>query len=463
LALALGLQPERKDYVAAIREGDAHAALEEYSFAAAAYRQAATLRPNSPSPLLRLGQTFLAQAWYDRAQTALLAAHQRSGWTPELRLQMGRLYQGLGLETEAIAQWEAALAEHPLLAEARLQLGWAYLRREAWDDARAAFEAVLSRRDAPHRERWPAAHYGLGLLLAAEEPTAALRHLQIAAGGRDRAMADEAMAMGAALQRAAAEANPARAAASLGEAYVRVGAWSLARRSLAQAVAAAPEYVAARAYLGHALDYLGRSVEAERLLWRAAQLAPTTTLPRYLLGLYYQRHGRPREAAFQFRQALKLDASNPALYAGLGEARLAEQNYVDAEVAFIAAAGLAPSDVGFQLLLAHFYVDRLIKVRTLGLLAARNATQLEPTNAEAFDVLGWAYCLVGYLDEAERTLSRAVALAPDLASARYHLGVVQWQRGQQAEATYQFWRAVDLDRTGYYRLRAMRALGLPTE
>ncbi len=276
-------------------------------------------------------------------------------------------------------------------------------------------------------------------------------------------MADEAMAMGAALQRVSSGADPAHAAALLGQAYVRVAAWSLARRSLAQAVAAEPEYVEARAYLGHALDYLGDPVEAERHLQRAVQLAPTTTLPRFLLGLYYQRRGRPREAAFQFRQALKLDAGDAALYAGLGQAQLAGQNYVDAEVAFRAAVELAPDDAGFQLLLARFYVDRLIKVRTFGLLAAREATRLDPANAEAFDVLGWAYYLVGYLDEAGRTLARAAALDPDLASARYHLGVVLRRRGQFVEADYQFWRAVDLVRTGYYRLRAMRALGLPTE
>jgi superkiller protein 3 len=179
------------------------------------------------------------------------------------------------------------------------------------------------------------------------------------------------------------------------------------------------------------------------------------------LGLYYQRHRRAREAAFQYRQALKLDPYNPALYAELGNAWLAKENYLDAEVAFRAAAELAPSHAGFQLLLAHFYVDHLIKVRTHGLLAARDAVQLDPTDAEAFDVLGWAYYLVGYPDEAERALSRAVVLDPDLASARYHLGVVQRQLGQPAEADYQFWRVVDLDRQGYYRSRAMRALGLP--
>jgi tetratricopeptide (TPR) repeat protein len=463
LVLALGFQPERGDYVASIREGDAHAALKEYSFAARVYRQAATLRPDSPTPLLRLGQTLLAQAWYDRAQTALLAAHQKGGWTPELRLRMGQLYQAMGLETEAVAQWEAALVESPHLAEARLHLGWVYLRREAWDDACAAFEAIVSRWDAPHREHWQAAHYGLGLLLAVEDQAVALRHLQIAAGGQDRAVAGEAATMGAALQRIPAEADPVHAAALLGEAYVSVGAWSLARRALAQALAVEPEYVEARAYLGCVLDHLGYPVEAERHLQRAVQLAPTTTLPRYLLGLYYQRHGRPREAASQFRQALESDPYNAALYAELGQTWLAEQNYVDAEVAFRTAVELAPGNVRFQLLLAHFYVDRLIKVRTLGLQAARDATWLAPTSAEAFDVLGWAYYLVGYLDEAEHTLARAVTLDAGLASARYHLGVVQRWRNQFTEADYQFWRAVDLDRTGYYRVRAMQALGLPTE
>ena len=463
LVPGLRLRPERSDFVASIREGDAHAALKEYSFAARAYRRAATLRPDSSTPLLRLGETYLAQAWYDRAQAALLVAHRKGGWTPALRQQMGQVYLGMGLETEAVAQWEAALTEEPHQAEARLQLGWADLRREAWDDARAAFEAVLAQWDDSHRRHWQVAHYGLGLLLAPEEPSGALHHLQMAAGGADGAIADKAIALGAALERASSSADPAHAAALLGEGYVRVEAWPLARRTLAQAVAAEPEYVEALAYLGHSLDYLGHPAEAERRLQRAVQLAPTTTLPRYLLGLYYRRHGRPRQAAFQFRQALKLDPYDAALYAELGETWLAEQNYIDAEIAFRAAAELAPGHVGFQLLLARFYVDSLIKVRTYGLSAAREAAWLDPHDAETFDVLGWAYYLVGYLDEAEHTLSRAVTLDPDLARARYHLAVVQRQRGQLAEADYQFWRAVDLDQRGYYRSQAMQALGLPAE
>jgi tetratricopeptide (TPR) repeat protein len=463
LVLGLRLWPERDDYVALIREGDAHLASKEYSFAARVYRQAASLRPGSPVPLLRLGEAFLAQAWYDRAQAALLAAHREGGWTSELHLRVGQLYQGMGLETEAIAQWEAALAQDPHLAEARLEVGWACLHREAWDDARVAFEAILARWDDDHRQRWQAAHYGLGLLLIQEDPAAALHHLQIAAGGEDGAIAGKAIALGAAVERVSSISDAIHAVASLGEAYVRAEAWSLARRTLAQALAAEPAYAEAMAYLGHVLDYLGDPAEAERHLQRAVQLAPTTTLTRYLLGLYYQRHGRAREAAFQYRQALKLDPHNAALYAELGHAWLTEKNYVDAEVAFRAAAELAPRHVGFQLLLARFYVDRLIKVRTHGLLVARDAARLDPADAEAFDVLGWAYYLVGYLDEAERTLSRAVALDPDLAGARYHLGVVHRQLGQSIEADYQLWRTVDLDRTGYYRSHAMRALGLPVE
>jgi tetratricopeptide (TPR) repeat protein len=460
---ALRLQPERPDCVALVQQGDAHAARQEYSYAASAYRGAATLRPDSPVPLLRLGDTFLAQAWYGRAQAALLVAHRKGGWTPDLRLRLGRLYLGMGLEEEAIVQWELALAKDPHLAEARLQLGWAYLRRERWDDAWAVFEAILFRWDDAHRQRWQGGHYGLGVLSAPEDPVVALRHLQIAAAGPDRTTSGRAIALGAVLEQVMSTPDPTHAAALLGQGYVGAEVWPLARRALAQAVAVEPEYAEALAYLGHSLDHLGHTAEAERHLQRATQLAPTTTLPRFLLGLYYRRHGRPREAVFQFRQALKLDPYDAALYAELGKTWLAERNYIDAESAFRAAVKLAPGNMDFQLLLARFYVDNLIKVRTHGLQVAHDAAWFDPENAQAFDILGWAYYLVGYLEEAERTLSRAVILDPDLASARYHLAVVRRQRGQLVAADVQFWRAIDLDRTGFYRSQAMKALGLPTE
>jgi len=56
-----------------------------------------------------------------------------------------------------------------------------------------------------------------------------------------------------------------------------------------------------------------------------------------------------------------------------------------------------------------------------------------------------------------------VAMDPELASARYHLGAVLLNRARSVEAIEQLWRAVDLDRTGYYRSQAMQALGLPVE
>lgn len=465
LLLALGLQchPERHDFADLIRQGDAHFAVREYSFAAQAYRQAASRRPDSPVPLIRLGRTYLSQAWPERAQTALLRAHRFGGWTPELYLLMGDLYLAMGLEAEAMVQWRIALAGDPNLAEARLQLAWAYLRNGAWEEAATCFEDILSRWDPPHRERWLAAHYGLGLLLAPQDPSAALHHLQIAAGSDEGELSRKAILLGADLQQFSPATDAAHAAALLGQAYARVEAWSLARRMLAQAAAAEPDYAEARAYLGHVLDRLGQASRAEGELLEAVRLAPGEFLPRFLLGIYYRRYGRFEEAVLQFREALERDPDNAALHVELGQAWLAQQRYGDAEAALRTAVALAPDRAEFQLVLARFYVDGLIKVRTHGLPAAREATRLEPTNAEAFDLLGWAYYLTGLLEQAEGALRRAVDLNPALASARYHLGAVLQRRGQIDEARYQFWRAIDLDRTGYYRARAMQALDLPLD
>ena len=461
LIVGLQLRPERNDFVDLIQAGDAHMVVKEYSFAARAYRQAATLRPGSAVPLLRLGKTFLAQAWYDRAQTALLKAHRSSGWTPELHLQMGYLYQGLSLETKAQAHWETALAEDSNLSQARLQLGWAYLHSGAWEGARAAFETILSRWDDDHRLSWQSAHYGLGLLLAADDPALALHHFQIAAAGEDQPLAAQAITLGADLEQISSVDDSVHAASLLGQAFVRTGAWSLARQTLEQVVAVEPEYAASLAYLGHALDHLGETAEAQERLLQAVRLAPAQTLPRYLLGLYYLRHNNPVEATLQFRQALELDPDNAALYAELGRAWQLQGHYGDAENAFIIAVELESLDIDFNLLLVRFYIERLIKVRSHGLPAARDAARLDPTNADAFDLLGWAYYLSGFPEQAESALQRAVSLDPKLASARYHLGAVLLQRGQLAGANYQFWRAIDLDQTGYYRSRAMQALDLP--
>jgi Tfp pilus assembly protein PilF len=74
----------------------------------------------------------------------------------------------------------------------------------------------------------------------------------------------------------------------------------------------------------------------------------------------------------------------------------------------------------------------------------------EPANPVYMDSLGWAYFKQGRLDDAERTIRRALLFPSDfpektLATAHYHLAMVYEARGMKAEAIKEMQKALDVD------------------
>src|SRR6185312_7654778 len=60
------------------------------------------------------------------------------------------------------------------------------------------------------------------------------------------------------------------------------------------------------------------------------------------------------------------------------------------------------------------------------------------------DSLGWAYYRTGKVDEAVKTLERAVDLKPEDPTINDHLGDAYWRVGRQLEAKFQWSHARDL-------------------
>jgi tetratricopeptide (TPR) repeat protein len=252
----------------------------------------------------------------------------------------------------------------------------------------------------------------------------------------------------------AAEEEGARAFAVLGEAYLRVGELSLARKQFDSAISLSPDYARTHAYLGHVLGRLGEGVAALEHLLKALELDPDCAICHYFLGVQYRSWGLWSEARAEFERALAIDKDNAAIYVDIAQTYLKELDYVSAETWLKEAVEREPS---FRLILAQFYINHLIKVED-GLLLAREVIEHDPKNAIAYDLLGWAYYLTGRISEAESSLREALSLDPDLACAHYHLGVVLSAKGEKDSARWEYQRAMDLDMEGFYRERAEKAL-----
>jgi tetratricopeptide (TPR) repeat protein len=452
LVLLLGLKAEPQPVVDLIRQGDAYQSKKEYGAAIEAYRQAAVLRPRSALTFLRTGQVYLAQRRYELAGEAFGQAYER-GAKEKALAGLGSAYAGLGHEERAIHCWRQALALDPGDATVRYRLGRIHLAQGDFQAAQKEFETLLAQ-----DEHNPAAHYQLGLLLAGRNPQQATEHLKKAAADPENNVAPDAEDMLAALEKMEREENETRAVALLGMVYLERGELSLARRQFERAVQISPDYAEAYAYLGHVQGQLGQYEAGWDNLEKAVTLEPDSVLAHYFLGVTYRSLGMWEAARMRFWRAVNLDPTNAALCVDLAQAYLEEHDYVAAEGWFQAAVQREPKDARFQLILAQFYVDHAYKVEEEGVTAALRAVEIDPENAAAHDVLGWAYHLTGHWREARTHLQRALALEPDLARAHYHLGALYAARGDVEAAQREYQRAIDLDTEGFFRQRAEKAL-----
>ena len=141
---------------------------------------------------------------------------------------------------------------------------------------------------------------------------------------------------------------------------------------------------------------------------------------------------------------------NPPIQSGrsLGEAYSLTGDLVSSLEAYQTATVLAPDNATYWRLLAMFCADNAVQVLDLGLPTARKAAELAPKDPQVLDALGWSYAQAGLLYNAEQTLMKATAIAPDLALAHLHLAETYLRKGDQTSAVDQLNLARQLDGDG---------------
>jgi tetratricopeptide (TPR) repeat protein len=159
--------------------------------AAARFKDAVAANPKLIAAYVAQSNALAALGQSDEAVAALQKAQDQASDNPELMVQLGEAYLGLGKAGEAEQRFRAALATKAELTAARMDLGLALEAQNKLDDAKAEYEKV----DA----KYPGATERLGRLavkqgrksdadqlftraLAEGTPTAALR---VAAGTLD--------------------------------------------------------------------------------------------------------------------------------------------------------------------------------------------------------------------------------------------------------------------------------------
>lgn len=325
------------------------------------------------------------------------------------------------------------------------------MKQGAWSTAHEALQVLVAASPADAEAR-----LDLGLLVALEDPAAALAHLEAAVvlGGGGQALLASRVAEAT---RAAPPGPPTPAyLVTLGQELARAGRWSLAEPAFARAVQLRPGFALGHAYLGLARDETGKDGGPD--LRRAIGLLPGSSLIHTFLGRHWLARGNLEAASAEFETAAILDLADPAPLAHLGEVYSRRGNLESAEAAFRAAVLRAPDEPAFWLLLAQHSLSYEIEIASLGIPAARKAVLLDPTLAAGWDALAHGRLLLGEIELAERLLRRSLALDPGRASSRYRLGVVFHLQGRDDLAEAQWRSALELDPEGPFAELALRAL-----
>lgn len=266
----------------------------------------------------------------------------RGGWSPELARQAGDLWQAAGDLNRAVAYWEAAAPDEPVLRE-RAQ---AYVTLGRWADAADTLDHLL--RILPDGSPYRAwAQFQSGLIRAAYDPAGALDHLRASQPDYDA----QAIPLIAVLE---STSDPVRIGIALANAQL----WQYAELAFAQS--ADPVGLA---YGGLARDMQGK----DGGVWfeQAVAFAPENAQVQFLRGLHL-RLAFDYDASLQaIIAAVALDPENPALYAELGKAYQLTGDLTSAEHWLKFAVSL---DDHFQPLLDTFYDDEKSLLENLGLV-----------------------------------------------------------------------------------------------
>jgi serine/threonine-protein kinase len=181
----------------------------------------------------------------------------------------------------------------------------------------------------------------------------------------------------------------------------------------------------------------------------------------YLKGLgYLQNYDKPESlesAIDSFNHAVKLDGDYAAAYAGLGQSYWQKyQATKDRQWVASAHQNCQRSlDLDPGLATGHICLGEVLMGTGNYKDAAGEfdlATTYEPTSDDAFRDLAKSYQLLGRMDEAERTLQKAIQIRPQYYAGYYRLGALYMQLARYPDAIENFKRATELspDRPNTY-------------
>jgi tetratricopeptide (TPR) repeat protein len=262
--------------------------------------------------------------------------------------------------------------------------------------------------------------YEQGLALAASEPLGAVPFLEQIVF-TDHPSAENARTLLTAIQAGRVSEDPAYLLTVSGQSLAAIGEWRLARQALLEAVQLNAEFAEAWAYLGEAQFHNGE--DSWPALERAMELNPDSMAVQLFNALYWQRQGAFEEASLHFYIASQLDPENISIYLQWGQNAILAGNAVEARQHFEKAMALAPDDPNVRKSMVRYSIESDLFVSELGLPAATQLVQRDPTDLESLVLLGRAHIQLGNKQTGVGFLERVIEISPQHAPAHFYLGL----------------------------------------
>jgi len=230
-----------------------------------------------------------------------------------------------------------------------------------------------------------------------------------------------------------------------GEASLRKGDWSAARKSFDQALRQRPKDPKLALLIAQEWAKYGRWREALRVLEPASDANPTAELYTQM-GVCYQSINDPKRAEEAYLRALELDPRSPLALNNLGYMWADQGRNLPQAIRMLEEANrLAPDQPYIMDSLGWaYYRQAVVDARTGKARSARRlleqarnlvekAVDASPGQPEQHYHLGVIYAELGYLEEAKGELRRALAAQSSLTQAHKALRDLESRGGNKAE------------------------------
>lgn len=397
------------------------------------------MNPVRSSQILLAGLALIAACQFSRFETFFQAAE--------------RLFVAEDFSA-AIEMYQKAIGENSRRPEAYYGLALTYYRMGYFEEAMFALEKTLELdpRNNYARERLAAVYLDLAFVdstlrlcrsILAEDPEFVsaintLGHAYFATGQISRAESTFTVAVGVcrtlnnqlftSRDPAPFAEDEAEAFNALGEIYIGQGLYTHALELFDAAVSLTPYWDTPWFNKAIAYDALGNYSAAHVAYQRTIDIAPGN-LPVYRsFARFLVRLKKESDAIDILRRALRVDSTDRFTYYSLAEIYERRGDYREASVIYDQLLLNVPDDPFGYLRAGKVQLKR--KEYDTAIERFREAIDLQPDFAEAFNGLGEGYRFQGLIVQARDAFEKAVSLDSTLASALRNLGTILLEKGE---------------------------------